>query len=54
MDDEHLHLSIFFIFSVWIAVGLLNIVGRTIFLHMAQSRLPVVQAIAKAGTYTWG
>lgn len=54
MDEEHLHLSIFFILSVWFAVGIMNIIGRTIFLHMSQSKLPVFVAIAKAGTYTWG
>jgi len=54
MEDDHLHLSVFFILSVMFAVAIGNVLVRTLALHGSQSKYAPVRAAAKGATYLWG
>ena len=54
MEDEHLHLSIFFIISVAAALAIINATVRTLSLHGAGSKYAPVRALAKGATYLYG
>lgn len=54
MDDDHLHLSVFFILSVAAALAIINAVVRTLSLHGAGSKYAPIRAASKGATYLFG